>query len=129
MPTALCTKRKRGEPDDDVLKVGEKIALSRAGPQADRIDGTYPDVTNLIRRKTSGEVGQVDGSLLARFDKFAMRMGYADKHKRAAIYLHHNGERDAAVISYTYHAESFGVVMPVNSFDEEWEMPAFMKGE
>lgn len=116
VPLALCKRSKAlissvavVTQDNDMVRVECEFETVAAV----EIDGTYPDVERAYPKETSGETGQFNPELLMRFMTFAKAMRKPLGLKETPLpYVHHNGPKDPAVVTFKRIEGALGVVMP-----------------
>lgn len=84
--------------------------------RAATIDAQFPDWRRIVPVKTSGEAGQYSAAYLFDFAKIAALFGVKSK---GDVHVHHNGPRDAALITFGTSSDAIGVLMPYKSNQHE----------
>lgn len=88
---------------------GEKIEAVGLDMLFSKLDGKFPDYRRIVPATVSGEAGQFDPDLLARFAKASKKLS-----KGSLVWVDPNGESGAAAVRILGVGSFLGVLMPVH---------------
>lgn len=90
-----------------IVSQGEKFEAIGLDMLFKKLEGVFPDYRRIVPFHPSGEVGQFDPAMLARFQKAAKVL------KGGLIWIDHGGENGAAAVRILGIESFLGVLMPV----------------